>query len=120
MADEKILRVMMAVTDMAKSKAFYTEKLGFRVTNEFGQGDHQWLTVEPPGGGTELTLTTMHGHTKPGTMALYLSTSNIEAVYQEFKARDVETTNEITKSGWGTWFGPISDPDGNTWQVLQS
>ena len=29
MADEKILMVMMAVTDMAKAKAFYAEQLGF-------------------------------------------------------------------------------------------
>ncbi|HEX8036151.1 MAG TPA: VOC family protein, partial [Ktedonobacterales bacterium] len=28
--------VMMAVTDMAKAKAFYAEQLGFQVTTDFG------------------------------------------------------------------------------------
>jgi len=38
MADEKIMMVMMAVTDMAKAKAFYAEQLGFQVTKDVGQG----------------------------------------------------------------------------------
>jgi predicted enzyme related to lactoylglutathione lyase len=79
MADEKILMVTMAVTDMAKAKAFYAEQLGWSVTTDVGQGDQHWVTLEPPGGGASLTLSTMHGNMKPGTMRLYLSTSNIEA-----------------------------------------
>src|SRR5205807_6576958 len=68
MANEKILMVMMAVTDMAKAKAFYAEQLGFQVTTDYGQGDQHWVTLEPPGGGASLTLSTMHGNMRPGTM----------------------------------------------------
>jgi hypothetical protein len=44
-------------------------------------------------------------------MKLYLSTPDIEAAYQELKAKGVEPTSEIADDGWGKWFG-MSDPDG--------
>ena len=65
MANEKILMVMMAVTDMAKAKAFYAEQLGFQVTTDYGQGEQHWVTLEPPGGGPSLTLSTLHGNMRP-------------------------------------------------------
>src|SRR6266852_3720489 len=107
MANEKILMVMMSVTDMAKAKAFYAEQLGWTVTSDYGQGDQHWVTLSLPGGGASLTLSTMHGKMKPGTMTLYLSTSNIEAAYDELKAKGVK------------WFD-LRDPDGNRWLVVQS
>jgi predicted enzyme related to lactoylglutathione lyase len=124
MADEKILMLTIAVTDMAKAKAFYAEQLGWSVAKDYGQGDHHWVTLELPGGGASLTLSTMHGSMKPGAVTFYLSTSNIEATYNAFKAKGVEV-NEIQNDLYGPgsgvkWFGPISDPDGNQWLVAQS
>lgn len=123
MANEKISMLQMAVTDMAKAKVFYAEQLGWSVTTDYGQGAHHWVSLELPGGGATLTLSTMHGHMKPGTMALYLSSSDIQATYKEFKAKGVEV-NDIQNDLYGPgsdvkWFR-ISDPDGNVWQVHQS
>jgi len=123
MADEKILMVMLAVTDMAKAKAFYADQLGWSVTKDLGQGAHHWVTLELPGGGASVTLTTMHGEMKPGAMMFYLSTSDIEATYNEFKAKGVEV-NEVKDDLYGPgsgvkWFS-LSDPDGNQWLVAQS
>lgn len=123
MADEKILMVMMAVTDMAKAKAFYAEQLGFHVTTDFGQGDQHWVTLELPGGGPSLTLSTLHGNMKPGTMRLYLATSNIEATYNELKAKGVkvnEMKDDLYGPGSGVKWFDLRDPDGNHWQVAQS
>jgi len=123
MADEKLLMVMVAVTDMAKAKAFYAEQLGWSVTTDYGQGDHHWVALSLPGGGASLTLSTMHGHMKPGTMTLYYSTSNIEEAYNELKAKGVEV-NEVKDDLYGPgsgvkWFN-FSDPDGNQWLMVQS
>ena len=123
MANEKILMVLMSVTDMAKAKAFYAEQLGFQVTKDVGKGDHHWVTLSLPGGGTSLTLSTMHEHMKPGTMNLYLSTSNIEAVYNEFKAKGVkvdEVKDDLYGPGSGVKWFDLRDPDGNRWLVVQS
>jgi predicted enzyme related to lactoylglutathione lyase len=123
MADEKILMVMLAVTDMAKAKAFYAEQLGWSVTTDYGQGDHHWVSLDLPGGGASLTLSTMHGKMIPGAMTYYLSTSNIEAAYHEIKAKGVEV-NEVKDDLYGPgsgvkWFD-LSDPDGNRWLMVQS
>ena len=50
MAVERILMFHMAVTDMAKAKEFYAEKLGFKVTSDYGQGDQHWVSLSAPGG----------------------------------------------------------------------
>src|SRR5260370_5400916 len=86
MANEKILMVLMSVTDMAKAKAFYAEQLGWTVTRDYGQGDQHWVTLSLPGGAATLTLSTMNGKIKPGTLTLYLSTADIEAPYNALHA----------------------------------
>ena len=123
MADEKILMLQMAVTEMAKAKAFYAEQLGWSVTKDYGQGGRHWVSLELPGGGASLTLTTMHGHMKPGTMTLYLSTSNIEAAYHELKAKGVkvnEVKDDLYGRGSGVKWFDLNDPDGNHWLFVQS
>ena len=119
MAVEKILMFTMAVTDMAKAKEFYADTLGFKVTKDSGQGDQHWVSLEAPGGGPSLNLTTMHENMKPGTMKLYLSTPDIEAAYQELKAKGVEPTSEIIEIQ-GVKYAGFSDPDGNQWLLVHS
>src|SRR5689334_20541764 len=86
-ANEGIMMLSVAVTEMAKAKAFYAEQLDWSVMTDHGQGDRYWVTLSLPGGGASLTLTTFYENMKPGTMKLYLSASNIEAAYDELKAK---------------------------------
>ena len=123
MAVEKILMFHMAVTDMAKAKAFYAEKLGFHVTRDYGQGDQHWVSLDAPGGGASLNLTTVYENMKPGTMKLYLSTPDIEAAYHELKAKGVkvnEVKDDLYGPGSGVKWFDLSDPDGNQWLLVQS
>jgi len=115
--------VMLAVTDMAKAKAFYAEQLGWTVTTDYGQGTHHWVSLSLPGGGASLTLSTVPGKLQPGALQYYLSTSNIEATYNELKARGVNV-NEIKDDLYGRgsgvkWFD-FEDPDGNKWLMAQA
>src|SRR5256885_8803595 len=123
MADEKLLMVMVAVTEMAKAKAFYAEQLGWSVTTDYGQGDRHWVALSLPGGGASLTLSTMHEHMKPGTMTLYYSTSNIEAAYHELKAKGVkvnEAKDDLYGPGSGVTRFDLRDPDGNRQLLVES
>jgi len=123
MAVERILMFHMAVTDMAKAKEFYAGKVGFQVTRDYGQGGQHWVSLDAPGGGTSLNLTTMHENMKPGTMKLYLSTPDIEAAYQELKAKGVkvnEVKDDLYGPGSGVKWFDLRDPDGNLWQMVQS
>src|SRR5256885_1766810 len=122
MANEKLIMLQMAVTDMAKAKAFYADQLGWTVTSDVGRGDKHWVSLSLPGGGATLTLTTMHAHMKPGVLQLYYSTSDIEEEFNQLKARGVEL-DEVKDDLYGprsnVKFFELRDPDGNHWIAVQ-
>src|SRR5262245_9148025 len=112
---DKLMMLHMAVSDLDAAKAFYTEKLGFTVTNDFAYDQahaaqagvpagSRWISLALPGGGTSINLTNVFENMKPGGMKLYLSTPDIEAAYKALKAKGVQPTAEITQAGWGTSF----------------
>ena len=121
---DKLVMFSMAVSDMVKVKDFYAGKLGFKITTDYRQDDNNWwVSLELPGGGTSLTLTTVHENMKPGTMKLYLSTPDIEEAYKQLSENDVGLTDEIHDDLYGPgsgikWFS-FHDPDGNHWIILQ-
>ncbi len=119
---DRITMTLMAVTNMDASKEFYTGKMGFTATTDYSQGGQRWVTIVPPGGGMDITLSTYFGNLKPGTMQLYLSTPDIQAAYKELGAKGVKV-NEIKDDLYGPgsgvkWFD-LFDPDGNHWLVWQ-
>jgi len=129
-AIDKLMMFHMAVNDMDEAKKFYTEKLGFKVTNDFAYDKEQaaragvaagsrWISMDLPGGGTSINLTNVFENMKPGSMKLYLSTPDIEAAYKELTAKGVKPSAEITRAGWGTSFS-FNDSDGNQWLVVES
>ncbi len=122
MANEKIFQIMAPVSDMAKAKTFYAEKLGFEVAADFGQGDFHWVTLVLPGEGPKLILTTVQGDIKPGWTTFYISTANIEELSQNLKAKGVvidEIRNDLLVPGSGVKWFTISDPDENKLIVAQ-
>jgi catechol 2,3-dioxygenase-like lactoylglutathione lyase family enzyme len=119
---DKLSMLQMAVTDVDKAKAFYTDTLGFKATSDskdFRPGTDRWVSIVPPGGGATITLTNVFENMKPGTMKLYLSTPDVEAAYKELNAKGVKANNKITDDSWGKWFD-LNDPDGNRWLIVQS
>jgi catechol 2,3-dioxygenase-like lactoylglutathione lyase family enzyme len=119
---DKITMTLVAVSNMDQEKAFYSDKLDFKVIKDYGTGGRRWVNVVPPGGGTTITLTTYFENQKPGTMTFYLSTPDIQAGYRELVAKGVKV-NEIKDDLYGPgsgvkWFS-LADPDGNQWIVWQ-
>jgi catechol-2,3-dioxygenase len=73
---DDLMMFSVAVTDMPKAKAFYSDKLGLKVTTDTRRDDHNWwVGLALPEGGTSVILTTAHENMKPGTMKLYFATS---------------------------------------------
>jgi predicted enzyme related to lactoylglutathione lyase len=124
---DKLTMLSMAVNNMDKVKEFYTDKLGFKVNSDFMYDKDQagvpagsrWVSIQPPSGGIQITLTNVFENMKPGSMKLYLSTPDIEAASQELKSKGVKLAYEIIRAGWGTSFG-LTDPEGNQWVVVES
>ena len=122
---EKLIQLMMGVTDMEKSKTFYADVMGFAVTTDYGQGDKHWVNFSFPDGGVTLTLTTYLGeHLQPGTMSLYVATPDIQQAYEQLSAKGVKPASEISDDLYGLgsavkWFS-VADPDGNNLMIAQS
>lgn len=108
----KLAMLHFGVTDMDKMKAFYTDNLGFTAANDVGQGVQRWVTLAFAEGGPSIVFTTYASNLKPGSMQLYLGTADVEAAYQELKAKGVQVNGEIEKDNWGQRFH-VTDPEGN-------
>jgi predicted enzyme related to lactoylglutathione lyase len=117
------------VTDQERALAFYRDTLGFEVLIDkpmghmgpAGHEDKRWINVAPKGAETSFVLYTppgMEGRVG-GFSNIMFDTDDIQATFQELKAKGVEFTEEPTKQGWG-WWAQFKDPDGNEFGVGQS
>src|SRR5690606_16415311 len=78
----------VGVTDQEAAKAFYTEKLGFRVVRDDPFGNQRWIQVAPPNGQTSITLVT--DVMPPGAQqGIVLVTSDVRADHAALKANGV-------------------------------
>jgi catechol 2,3-dioxygenase-like lactoylglutathione lyase family enzyme len=135
--DMKFEVVVIPVTDVDRSKAFYT-KLGWRLDADFAF-DNGFRVVQftPPGSGCSVQFGTKITTAAPGSaQGLYLIVSDVQAARQELVRRGIEVSEVFHTSRPGAQFrldstGRVSglapdhrsyfsfattnDPDGNTW-----
>ncbi len=128
--DYKLEVVQVPVTDVDRTKRFYSEQVGFAVDLDTRISDEVRLVqLTPPGSGCSIHLSTGIHNMPPGVLeGLQLVVSDIEAARAELVERGVEASpvQHIEDDGvWvegrgGEWnsFVFFSDPDGNGW-VLQ-
>jgi len=121
---KKLMMIAVAVSDMPKAKAFYSDKLGLKVTTDYRQDDkHWWVSLALPEGGVTVTLTTFYGNAKPGTMTLWFATSDITAAHKELGAKEVKVSeigDDLHGPGSGVKWFDFKDPDGNLVHLEQA
>jgi len=120
----KFMMLHVAVGDMPKAKEFYAGKLGLQVVTDYRQDDNNWwVELALPEGGVHVTLTTHHGHMKPGTLTLYFAAADITASHKELSDQGVKVTeiqDDLHGPGSGTkWFN-FHDPEGNLVHIEQA
>lgn len=118
-AANKLMMASVNVSDMAKSKEFYSEKLGFTITTDYRQDDDNWwVTLELPEGGATMTLSRASVSPeaiKGGTLALYFETNDVAAAHAALKDKDVavnDLSNDLFGQGSGVQWFNVADPDG--------
>ncbi|WP_299168158.1 VOC family protein [uncultured Arthrobacter sp.] len=115
--------VVVPVSDIARSVAFYRDKVGFAQDFETDAGGMHFTQMTPPGSGCSIVFGNGPGMNamQPGTLkGLQLVVSDINAAREELLARGVDV-GDITvfdERDGGTFFG-FDDPDGNSWAVQQ-
>jgi catechol 2,3-dioxygenase-like lactoylglutathione lyase family enzyme len=121
---DKFMMLLMTVSNMPTAKAFYTDKLGLKVETDYRRDDDNWwVALTLPEGGVTITLSTYHGHMKPGVLTLYFATADIVAAHKELSDKGVKVSeigDDLHGPGSGVkWFN-FKDPDGNLIHLEQA
>jgi catechol 2,3-dioxygenase-like lactoylglutathione lyase family enzyme len=133
----RIASTQLWVHDQDEALAFYTQKLGMEVRSDVTLpelGDFRWLTVGPAGQpDVAITLMAIPG---PPVMdeatrdqvqdlmgrgfagAVFLTTDDAYASYEELKARGVEFSETPEERPYGIDAG-FHDPSGNSFRLTQ-
>ena len=125
--------VMVPVTDVDRSKSFYSEKLGFNVDHDTKVSDEvRFVQLTPPGSGCSIVIGTGVVDMQPGSLkGLQLVVSDIIAAHAQLVERGVDVSDVTVYDGdmsrlsrGGTALDNVgfvffTDPDGNGWAVQQ-
>lgn len=132
----KLSNTQLWVHDQDEALAFYTEKLGMEVRQDFTVpelGNFRWLTVGVPGAETGIVLMTIPGEpiidaetkeqinvlmAKGFAGAVFLTTDDIHAEVERLKARGLEFVDEPTEQPYGIDCS-FRDPSGNNFRLGQ-
>jgi catechol 2,3-dioxygenase-like lactoylglutathione lyase family enzyme len=115
--------VVLPVSDIDGSIAFYRDKVGFELDHDTRNEHMHVVQLTPRGSGCSIVFGDLPSQREmePGSMkGLQLVVPDAQAARQELLDRGVDVS-EITvfdERDGGTLFG-FSDPDGNTWAVQQ-
>jgi len=128
--DWKLEVVVVPVTDVDRSKRFYSEQLGFVVDVDQQAGDMRVVQLTPPGSGCSITIGTGLSEGVPGTLkGMQICVGDIDAAHAQLVDNGVEVSpvRHMGDAGWadgkgGDWnsFIFFDDPDGNSWSVQES
>jgi catechol 2,3-dioxygenase-like lactoylglutathione lyase family enzyme len=131
--DWKLELIIVPVSDVDRSKAFYTEKMGFRLDVDHSAGDSfRVVQMTPPGSACSITIGTGMNQAAPGSVhGLHLIVTDVEAAREELVGRGVDPGEVVHFGEGGMVPGPdpdrrdynsflfFSDPDGNSWAVQE-
>ena len=114
--------ICVPTREQERAIAFY-ESLGFekRTDTTFGPG-YRWVEVYPPQGTAGIALAPPPGSDEivPANTGITLTTGDIDAAHDEFKALGVDVDAEVSRMGDPVppmfWF---RDPSGHTLMVVE-
>jgi catechol 2,3-dioxygenase-like lactoylglutathione lyase family enzyme len=128
--DFKLELVVVPVSDVDRSKAFYSDQCGFNVDVDHRVGDDfRVVQLTPPGSACSVSIGKGLAKTTPGSyQGLQLCVDDIDAAREFLAGRGVDVTpvRHVDNGEWldghgGPWnsFVFFSDPDGNGWAVQE-
>jgi catechol 2,3-dioxygenase-like lactoylglutathione lyase family enzyme len=115
--------VVLPVSDIDRSIAFYRDKLGFHLDHDTRNEHMHVVQLTRPGSGCSIVFGDLPAQTQmaPGSMkSLQLVVSDAAAARRQLVDRGVEASEMMvfTEADGGTFFG-FEDPDGNSWAVQE-
>ena len=124
----QVTTIMLAVEDLARSKAFYAEGLGCKVEQDYptfvsinlGE-ESSSLALYPRDAAAQDAGVPAEGSGFRGVSFHYIVSSReeVDEVLKQATAAGGDVVREPAATGWG-YFGYFSDPDGYLWKVAAS
>lgn len=115
----KLELVAVPVTDVDRSKTFYTEKFGFTADHDQQVNDQlRFVQLTPPGSACSICIGTGLTNMKPGSLdMIQMVVADAQAAHDELAGRGVEVS-DVDVLSWGS-FVYVTDPDGNRWALQE-
>jgi predicted enzyme related to lactoylglutathione lyase len=115
--------VILPVTDIDRSVAFYRDQVGFVLDHDTKNEHMHVVQLTPHGSGCSIVIGDLPAQREmqPGSIrGLQLVVADAEAARAELMSRGVSCSEVqvFDSRDGGTFFG-FADPDGNTWAVQQ-
>jgi catechol 2,3-dioxygenase-like lactoylglutathione lyase family enzyme len=115
--------VVLPVSDIDRSIAFYRDKVGFHLDHDTHNEHMHVVQLTPPGSGCSIVFGDLPVQTEmaPGSLkGVQLVVSDAAAARQQLLDKGVEVTDlmVLNEADGGTFFG-FHDPDGNSWAVQE-
>ncbi len=98
----------VVVSDAAKAKKWYEEKLGFEVVAEEGH----WVAVAPRGSKGPVLHLCKTTPPEEGNTGILFRVDDLNKTYEELTKKGVEFTKKPKDDGWGP-YAMFKDLDGN-------
>lgn len=119
--DLKLELVPLPVSDVDRSRSFYTDVLGFHLDHDVQPGNGMRIVqLTPPGSACSIVIGSGMGQASPDERTvhgLHLVVGDIVATRDHLRGRGADIS-EIDDMG-GVKFAYFSDPDGNSWALQQ-
>jgi catechol 2,3-dioxygenase-like lactoylglutathione lyase family enzyme len=117
--DMRLELVPLPTTDVERSKAFYTDRLGFNLDHDVEPGNGMRVVqLTPPGSACSIVIGIgISDPDGPPVLNLHLVVDDIEGARAQLSGNgvDISTVNDMG----GVKYAYFSDPDGNSWALQQ-
>lgn len=126
MTGARLGALALLVPDYDAAIFFFVSVMGFRLTADIDQGRKRWVTVEPPGGGTQLVLARAEGPDQTAAVGsqagdrvfLFLETDDFARDHARMTAAGILFEEEPRHEAYGT-VAVWRDPFGNRWDLIE-
>ena len=117
--DLRLELIPLPSADVDASKAFYVDRVGFRLDHDVEPGNGMRIVqLTPPGSSCSVVLGVGIGDPGAGPVrGLHLVVDDVEAARAELTGRGVEVSG-VDDMG-GVKYAHFSDPDGNSWALQE-
>jgi catechol 2,3-dioxygenase-like lactoylglutathione lyase family enzyme len=117
--DYRIELIIMPVSDVDRSRAFYGDRLGWPVDHDQTVDENiRFVQVTPPGSACSIAFGRGLTESEPGSLrAIQVVVASADEALAELTSRGVEADG-VDDQPWGR-FVTFDDPDGNGWTLQE-